>query len=80
MTKSLANLANCKTNIAQQITAGCLTVLIQVKGVNVCLSDLLLSIPGKQLRCCRDGLLINHTVPGQISPRQFISIKCPFFR
>ena len=45
----------------------------------VCLFDLMLYIQGKQLRSCHDGQLLNHTVPGQASWRQFTSIKCPFF-
>ena len=35
---------------------------------------------GKQLRLCWDGQLLNHTVLGQASRRQFTSIKCPFFQ
>ena len=43
------------------------------------LFDLMLYVHGKQLRSCRDGQLLNHTVPGQASRRQFTSIKWPFF-
>ena len=38
-----------------------------------------LNFHGKQLKLCRDGQLLNHTVPGQASQRQFTSIECPFF-
>ena len=47
--------------------------------VYVCLFELLLYVHGKQLRSCREGQLLNYTVPGQVSQRQFTSIKCPFF-
>ena len=33
----------------------------------------------KQLRSSRDGQLLNHTVPGQASQRQFTNILCPLF-
>ena len=36
-----------------------------------------LHVNGKQLRSCWDGQLLNHTVPGQASRRQFTSIKVP---
>ena len=39
----------------------------------------MLNVHGKQLRSCWKGQLLNHTVPGQTSRRQFTSIKCPFF-
>ena len=45
----------------------------------VCLFDLMLYVHGKQLRSW-DGQLLNHTVPGQASRRQFTSIECPLFR
>ena len=45
----------------------------------VCLFDLMLDVHGKQLRSCWDSQLLNHTVPGQVSWREFTSIKCPFF-
>ena len=51
----------------------------QVDFVSACLFDLMLYVQGKQLRSCWDGQLLNHTVPGQASQRQFTSIKCPFF-
>ena len=38
-----------------------------------CLFDLLLYVPGKQLSCW-DSQLLNHSVPGQASQRQFTSI------
>ena len=37
-----------------------------------------LNFHGKQLKLCRDGQLLNHTVPGQASQRQITSIKSPF--
>ena len=40
----------------------------------------MLYVHGLQLRSCWDGQLLNHTVPGQGSRRQFTSIKFPFFR
>ena len=40
---------------------------------------LLLYVHSKQLRSCWDSQLLNHTVPGQASWRQFTSIQCPFF-
>ena len=46
----------------------------------VCLFELMLHVHGKQLRSCWEGQLVNYTVPGQASQRQFTSIKCPFFR
>ena len=48
-------------------------------GCFVCLIGLLLYVNVIQLRICWDGPLLNHTVPGQASRRQFISIKCPLF-
>ena len=38
------------------------------------LFDLLLYVQGKHLRSCWDGQFFNHTVPGQVSMRQFTSI------
>ena len=38
--------------------------------VFVCLFELMFYIDGKQLRSCWDGLLLNHTVPGQAPYRQ----------
>ena len=35
---------------------------------------ILFYVNGKQLRSCRDGQLLNHTVPGQDSQKQFTSI------
>ena len=49
-------------------------------GLLFCLFDIMLYFQGKQLRSCWVGQLLNHTVPGQASQRQFTSIKCPFFR
>ena len=46
----------------------------------VCLFDLMLFGHAIQLRSCADGQLLNLTVRGQASPRQFTSIKCPYFR
>ena len=43
------------------------------------LFDLMLYVRGKQLRSCRDGQLLNHTVPGQVSRRQYAGIKYWFF-
>ena len=40
----------------------------------------MLYIDSKQLRSCQDSQLLNNTVPGQASLRQFTSIKCSFFR
>ena len=37
------------------------------------LFDLMLYVHGKQLRSCQDCQLLNHTVPGQASQRQFTS-------
>ena len=37
------------------------------------LDDLLLYVHGKQLGSCRDGQLLNHTVSGQVSRKQFTS-------
>ena len=54
-------------------SASCLTLF------NLFVS-LMLYIHGKQLKSRWDGQLLNHTVPGQASHRQFTSIKCPFFR
>ena len=42
------------------------------------LIELLLYVHGKQLISCRDGQLLNHTVPKQASWRQFTSMQCPF--
>ena len=47
--------------------------------VQMTLFDLLYYVHLKQLRSCRDGQLLNHTVPGQASKRQFTSIKYPSF-
>ena len=40
-----------------------------------CLFDFMLNVHGKQLRLCRDGQLLENTVPGQASQRQFTSSK-----
>ena len=37
--------------------------------------DLMLNVHGKQLRSCRDGQLLNHTVLGQASGRKFTIIR-----
>ena len=39
-----------------------------------CLLDLFLDVHGKHIRSCRDGQLLNHTVPGKASRGQFSSI------
>ena len=53
---------------------------MKVKGTGskFCLFDLMLYVHGKQLSC-RDHQLLNHTVPGQASQKQFTSIKSPLF-
>ena len=44
------------------------------------LFDFMHYVHSNQLRSCWDGQLLNQTIPGQASWRQFTSIKCPFFR
>ena len=39
----------------------------------VCLIDLLLYVHGKQLRPCRDGQILNHTVPVQASEKWYVA-------
>ena len=43
-----------------------------------CLFDLFLYVHGEQLRSCREGQLLNHTVSGQASREQLTNLKCPF--
>ena len=55
-----------------------LDIQVLISCLLICLFDLMLNGHSKQLRSCWDGQLLNHTVPGQASRRQFTSIKCPF--
>ena len=40
---------------------------------DLCLFDVMLYVNAEQLRSCWDGHLLNHTIPGQASHKQFTS-------
>ena len=68
MVESVANCLCVLLAITSSLTSGQLVI------VNNCLFDMLLYIHTKQLRSCREGQLLNHTVPGQASQGQFTRI------